>query len=82
MGRGEPLAGHIVAVMDYQAIDEESEEEPWRVQAQRLRQMITSAFTYTGAYAVLIMSGLKHVPGHGLSPCKWSAASRGLELLD
>ena len=26
--------GHIIAVMDYQAIDEEPEEEPWRVQAQ------------------------------------------------
>ena len=26
--------GHIVAVMDYQAIDAEPEEEPWRVQAQ------------------------------------------------
>ena len=26
--------GHIIAVMDYQALDEEPEEEPWRVQAQ------------------------------------------------
>ena len=26
--------GHIIAVMDYQAMDEEPEEEPWRVQAQ------------------------------------------------
>jgi hypothetical protein len=26
--------GHIIAVMDYQAIDAEPEEEPWRVQAQ------------------------------------------------
>ena len=26
--------GHIIAVMDYQAMDAEPEEEPWRVQAQ------------------------------------------------
>ena len=26
--------GHIVAVMDYEAVDGEPEEEPWRVQAQ------------------------------------------------